>query len=96
MSNLPALPEGVTITSLMRMSATEVLTTYGPEVSALVASLQGSGIVPRDGRSNEDLRLQAEMRLKLSEEGDCEPGDTYRAEALALAEKKLKEEERDA
>jgi hypothetical protein len=88
------LPDGVTINALMRMTATEVLVTYGPEVSELLARLQGSGLVSRDGRSNADLALQREMRLKIAEEGDCEPADTYRLEAMAAAEARIKEEEK--
>lgn len=80
MTEALALPDGVTINALMRMTALEVLTTYGPEVSALVCRLQASGLVPRDGRTNADLQLQAEMRRKIAEEGDCGPADLYKAE----------------
>lgn len=89
MSESPApltLPTGVTMDELMRLSALEVLTTYGPEVSALVARLQASGTVQRDGRSNEDLRLQAEMRARIAAEGDCGVSDFYKAELEANRE----------
>lgn len=74
------IPPGVTITELMRMPAAEILVTYGPEVLAMVANLQGSGLVARDGRTNADLALQTEMRRKIAEEGDCGVADEYAAE----------------
>jgi hypothetical protein len=74
------IPAGVTITELMRMPAAEILVTYGPEVLAMVANLQGSGLVVRDGRTNADLALQREMRMKIAREGDCGVADEYAAE----------------
>jgi hypothetical protein len=93
MGNLPALPNGVTLAELVRMPALEIIVTYGRDVYDVVAYLEGAGLIPRDGRSQADLDLQAAMRLKLAEEGDCEPADTYRAEALAAAEQRMKEED---
>ena len=77
------LPQGVTIDHLMRMGALEILTTYGPEVAELISRLQASGIVPRDGRSNEDLILQAQTRAQIAAEGDCGVSDFYKAEMEA-------------
>jgi hypothetical protein len=74
------IPEGVTVAELMRMTSVEVLTAYGPEVHSLVARLQASGSVSRDGRSNADLAIQAEMRERIAREGDCGPADLYKAE----------------
>jgi hypothetical protein len=80
MTDSLTIPAGVTIDELMRMTSTEILITYGPDVHALVARLQASGMVARDGRTNADLALQAEMRRKIAEEGDCGPADLYKAE----------------
>jgi hypothetical protein len=93
MTDLPTLPNGVTLAELVRMPAMEIIVTYGRDVYDVVAYLEGAGLLVRDGRSKADLELQAQMRLKLSEEGDCEPADTYRAEALAAAEQRMKEED---
>jgi hypothetical protein len=82
-----ALPPGVSIHELMRMSSLDILTTYGPEVHATVSRLQASGIVPRDGRSNQDLALQAEMRAKIALEGDCGVSDQYKEELSTLGRK---------
>lgn len=78
--SLATLPSGITINDLMRLTSIEILITYGPEVYKLVSNLQASGIVPRDGRSNQDLAIQAAMRAKIAAEGDCGPADLYKAE----------------
>jgi hypothetical protein len=95
MSNLPTLPNGVTLAELVRMPALEIIVTYGRDVYDVVSYLEGAGLIARDGRSNADLALQAQMRQKLAEEGDCEPADSYRAEAMALAEQSMKQETKD-
>lgn len=79
---------------LARMTSLEILTTYGPEVMEMVGRLQASGQLVRDGRSNQDLTVQAQMREIIAREGDCGPADLY-AEELAEreAEKRLAEEE---
>lgn len=79
MSGALILPEGVSIDHLMRLTAIEVLTTYGPEVSDLVARLQASGMVPHDGRTAQDLVAQAEMQALIAEQGDCGVADAYKA-----------------
>ena len=84
MANLPALPNGVTLAELVRMPAMEIIVTYGRDVYEVVAYLEGAGLIARDGRSNADLALQREMRLKIAEEGDCEPADSYRQELSTL------------
>ena len=69
-----SVPPGVTLANLTRMTAAEVLTTYGPEVSALVARLQGSGIVPFR-RSDYDEAITRQVRLEIiAREGDCRCG----------------------
>ena len=70
----------VRLADLMRMSALEIVTAYGKDVSELVAYLQAAGLVPRDGRSNEDLALQAQVRAQIAAEGDCGVSDFYKAE----------------
>lgn len=80
MTNLPALPGGVTIQELLRMSAMDIIVTYGKDVYDVVAYLEGAGLVARDGRSNADLAIQAEVRAKIAAEGDCGPADLYKAE----------------
>lgn len=74
------LPPDVSMGQLMRMTSTEILIAYGPDVQALVGRLQASGSLARDGRSNTDLALQAQMRRKIAEEGDCGVSDMYKAE----------------
>ena len=83
MTSLAPLPQGISIQDLMRMGSLEILITYGTEVHALVTQLQSSGIVPRDGRSNEDLRLQSEARAQIALQGDCGVADFYKAELEA-------------
>ena len=87
---LVPLPTGVTIQQLVRMPAMEIIVTYGKDVYDLIARLERGGSVVRDGRSNADLAIQAEVREKIALEGDCGPADLYKAE---LAEQRLRKEE---
>jgi len=85
MSDL-ALPNGgvVSLEAVARMTATEILTTYGPEALDLVGRLQASGILTRDGRSHFDLELQEQAQIQIATGGDCGVADEY---AAALKEK---------
>lgn len=84
---VPSGPKGITvgtgqtvpIDTLMRMSAMDIIVTYGKDVYDLVAYLQAAGLVARDGRSNEDIRLQEQMQEKIALEGDCGVEDEYKA-----------------
>ena len=73
-------PLSIPVQSLMRMSAMEIITTYGKDVYDLVAYLQGAGLVARDGRSNEDLALQEAWRREIELNGDCDVSDFYKEE----------------
>jgi hypothetical protein len=81
-----ALPGGATVPleTLNRMTAAEIITTYGPEVFDLVGRLQASGLLVRDGRSHFDLELQEQAQLQIATGGDCGVADEY---AAALKEK---------
>jgi hypothetical protein len=65
----PAFPADIA-----RMTATEILSTYGPEVYRLVSDLQAGGQMVRDGRSHHDLAITQAMRERLLAEGDCSCG----------------------
>lgn len=69
----------VSLDALMRMSAADILVTYGKDVYDLVAYLQAAGLVARDGRSNEDLRLQEQAQEEIALHGDCGVEDEYKA-----------------
>ena len=83
-----ALPGGSTVPleTLNRMTATEILTTYGPAALDLIGRLQASGIMRRDGRSHFDLELQEQAQIQIATGGDCGVADEY---AAALKEKGL-------
>lgn len=71
--------QNVSLDALMRMSGAEIIVAYGKDVYDLVAYLQASGLVARDGRSNEDIRLQEQMQEEIALHGDCGVEDEYKA-----------------
>ena len=71
----PTLPDGITVQQLNRMTGTEILTAYGPQVYALMGSLQGSGSLANDVRTDYDLAVTNQMRREIIlKEGDCRCG----------------------
>lgn len=69
--NGPAAP---TVRDLLRMTGSQILTTYGPQVYDLVGRLQASGAVVWQ-RTDYDVAVTNAMRREIiAKEGDCRCG----------------------
>jgi hypothetical protein len=65
---------GLPLDRLMRMTGMQVLQTYGPQAYQLMASMQGSGMIPWQ-RTDYDIEVTRQVQREIiAKEGDCRCG----------------------